>query len=329
MTLRWYKWFPVVLLASAPLSGRIDASQHESPRGGTALQEGAASSCSWPGNSVQRIMEKGVGEFSVHDETVADVVTRLRDGYDVPLSFIENDDDEEKLSFSMHQATVQGVLSRIAGSAPSYRFATFGGRLVLYPRGTKWDARLDVGHLGTGPRERLASQLAGEIRRQLPGFARFGQITAGNMNSYVYQDSVSVTGAGSVVDLLVQLLGARPAAVFSIYNVPSMRVSQLFLGGVRYWQAVKLISPASSLRSDERAQLKVIGVFPDAGRQDVTAGSCLTTYWVSDEKVATVSADGLVTAHGLGAAWIRAENSDQIDVVSIQVAGPAPLPKPR
>lgn len=319
---RWLGWLLAVAL-TASLSGRAGAFQAESPRDRSAPQDGPVSTCAWPDENAQRVLARGLGAVAAHDETVSSVATRLQEAHGVPLSFIESDEDA-RISFDMSATTVQGVLEQMVERAPVYRYATIAGRLVLYPRSTKWDARLEAVRLGPGPRRKVASELTHEFERRLPAFAKFGAIHQGNANSYVFQDEVSVVGSGSVVELLVQLLGARPSAVFSIEKVPSFVSPQLFLGGVRHWQAMKMTSPAKVMRPGEKVQLTVTGIFPDGTHKDVTAGQCLTLYWVSNEKVVSVSADGLVTGQGIGEAWVQAKNADQVSTLSLQVATSAP-----
>jgi hypothetical protein len=318
---RWNRWLLGAALTVLP-SGSGTALQAEPPSDRTAPSKGPISSCAWTPESAQRVLARSLGELSAHDETVGNIAERLVNDYGVPLSFIESDEDV-KISFARWRPTVQQVLEKIVELAPVYRYATIAGHLVLYPQGTKWDVRLDGLHIGPGPRDRVALKLTDELERQLPAFANFGTNLSGNHNSYVFLDRVSVVGSGSVVELLVQLLGARPSAIFSINKLPLFPSAMLFLGGVHYWQTVKLTSPTKIMHPGDTAQLKVIGIFPDGTRQDVTAGECGTVYLVTDERVLSVSADGLVTARVTGEAWVEARNADQVNSVGIQVVKPA------
>lgn len=312
---RWHRWLLGAALIVS-LSGRTGALQ-----GGPASYPSAPveAPCASTKESVQRVLARRLGELSVHDETVASVAARLQKDA-VPLSFIARDEDL-KISFAMSRPTVQEVLETIVKLAPAYRYATIADHLVLYPRGTTWETRLEGVHLGPGPRDRVAVKLTDEVERRLPGLAHFGTFLSGNHSSYVFQDTVSVAGSGSVVELLVQLLGVRPSAIFVVAKVMlGIPWPLLFLDGVATWQTIKLTSPTTLLHPGEMAQLKVIGTLLDATRQDVTAGACGTEYWVSDERVVTVSADGLVTARNPGAAWVQARNADEQNILSIQVA---------
>ena len=319
---RWHRWLWGAAL-TVSLSVLDSAADADPPSDRSAPRDGPASPCVWTNESAQRALAQRLGELSVHDETVGRVAARLVNNHDVPLSFIESDEDV-KISFVMSQATVQGVLEKIVDLAPVYRYGTIAGHLVLYPRNTKWDARLEGVHIGPGPRDRVAFKLTDELERRLPAFGKFGTWFEGNHNSYVFLDSVSVVGSGSVVELLVQLLGTRPSALFSVDKPPLFAWPMLSLGGVRYWQALKLTSPVQVLHRGEKVQLKLVGMLPDGTHREVTAGACGTVYLVSDEHVVTVSTDGLVTASGIGETWVVARNADQVNTLGIQVVNSAP-----
>jgi hypothetical protein len=312
-----------LLLISWLPTMQIRASALEAPGNSPSSTATTASPCFWPGDAARRLLARHLDDLTVHDEAVGDVVATLRDQRDVPLSFIESD-EEVKVSLSISQATLQGVLDKIVAIAPIYRYDTIAGHVVLYPRRTKWEGQLEVRSLGPGPRETIASLLADQIRANMAAFPRFALFTAGNVNSYVYREPVIVAGSGSVVSLLVQLLGRRPSVVFSILKVPSIGEAQLFLGGVSYWKDLRLMSPTKLMRPGEKAQLKVVGVLSDGTNVDVTSTTCGTIYSTGDEKLVSVTPDGMVSARSKGTAWIKVENGDQVDVINVQVTASNP-----
>jgi hypothetical protein len=313
---RWHRW-PLSAALTLSLSSLAGAFQAEPPGDRTP-----ASPCAWMEQTPQRALAQVLGDLSVHEETVASVAQRLKYTHHVPLSFIASDEDP-KITFALPRPTVRAALDKVLALAPIYRLATIHGHLVLYPRDSKWETRLEDLHIGTDSRRQVTSQLAKEIRRRLPALA-IGPIFSGPVDPYVLQDRVSVEGSGSVVELLVQLLGTRPPAVFWIEKDPPLIGDLLTLGGVRFWQDVALASPTHAMRPGEIAQLKVVGMLLDGTRREVTAGTCGTVYRVSDERVATVSTDGLLTAHGPGQAWIQAGNAGPVSIKSVQVVEPGP-----
>ena len=157
----------------------------------------------------------------------------------------------------------------------------------------------------------------------MAAFSDFGANLIGNHNTYVFEDPASVFGSGSVVELLVQLLGSRPPAIFSVNELEAWPAAQLFLGGVTSWQSLKLIAPASVMHPGETMQLKNIGTLEDGTRQNVTAGACGSIYWASDEHIVTISADGLVTAKAAGDASLLTRNADEVASLEVKVVPPA------
>ncbi len=66
-------------------------------------------------------------------------------------------------------------------------------------------------------------------------------------------------------------------------------------------------------------QIAATATFPDGSTADVTAGDAGTTYRSSNPAIATVGADGLVTAVASGTALISATNEGTLAVLEIQV----------
>ena len=283
---------------------------------------GQVSACLSPEEFSRRALARRLGRLSADNETVGSIVARLETDYAVPLSFIENEMDV-KISLAMSRPTVQEALVKIVDLAPVYRFATIAGHLVLFSRSAKWDERLEGIHIGPEPRDRVARQLAEAIKHRLPAFEDFGANLIGNHNTYVFNDPASVTGSGSVVELLVQLLGTRPPAVFSVNKLEAWPAAQLFLGGVTSWQSLKLIAPAGVMHPGETMQLKAVGALEDGTRYDVTAGVCGSIYLINDEHLIGVSADGLAKARGTGEASIEVRNADESAITEVKVVPPA------
>lgn len=62
---------------------------------------------------------------------------------------------------------------------------------------------------------------------------------------------------------------------------------------------------------DESAQLYIHGLYSDGIERDIHLGQAGTTYTSNNEKIVTVTADGLVTAIGSGKAQITVKNGDK------------------
>ncbi len=84
--------------------------------------------------------------------------------------------------------------------------------------------------------------------------------------------------------------------------------------------SITISSPSSTLSSaGQTAQLAVTAIYATGTPQDVTAASAGTIYNISNPAIATVSADGVVTAVSSGTAVIQAVNEGRQGIISIQV----------
>jgi hypothetical protein len=83
---------------------------------------------------------------------------------------------------------------------------------------------------------------------------------------------------------------------------------------------LSLTSPAASLTSaGATAQLSASATFADGTAKDVTAASAGTVYTISNSFIATITADGLVTAAHSGTAVVQATNEGTQALILIQV----------
>ncbi|MFY9826795.1 MAG: hypothetical protein WAM82_35905 [Thermoanaerobaculia bacterium] len=236
----------------------------------------------------------------------------------LPLSFIQAD-PEAKVSLDLRRSTVRDVLDAIVAKAPVYRYGIVAGRLMFYPRDPKWEMQINDLRLGPATRVRMAEALAAELSRRFPAFANLGgPWILGDPRSYTYQDVVAVKGPGSVLDLLAQLLGSRPSTYLLVVKEDGWLGASLSTASRDLLRSLKVTAPKTTLqRRGETAQLKLIGTLDyDGSAKDLTAGVCGTVYTSSDDRVLTVSPDGLVTAQGSGKAEVKASNEHYSDWVT-------------
>ncbi len=84
--------------------------------------------------------------------------------------------------------------------------------------------------------------------------------------------------------------------------------------------SLRLTSPIQVLDEvGQTLQLSTIADLPDGGEIDVTSGATDTTYATSNDSVATISENGLVTAQGSGTALISAIHDGTLALLSLQV----------
>lgn len=73
------------------------------------------------------------------------------------------------------------------------------------------------------------------------------------------------------------------------------------------------------LRLNDQEKLYVYSRYSDNVERDVSSSSTGTTYTTSDEKIAVVDTDGLVTAVAIGQAKITVKNGDKTIVIDVDV----------
>jgi hypothetical protein len=83
---------------------------------------------------------------------------------------------------------------------------------------------------------------------------------------------------------------------------------------------LQILAPVAVLTAiGQTAQLTTTAVFGDGGSQDASLRSAGTVYTVSNPAVATVSADGLVTAVGSGTVFLSAINEGALGILQLRV----------
>ncbi len=281
-----------------------------------------AGACPWPEAMGQRLLDRRVGTLSLGPVEVEKAIAEICDRSDLPLSFIQAA-SHRKISLGLHDASVRQALDAVLAQAPEYRYGFVAERLILYPQEPVWQTRLEDISLGPGPRLQVARALAAELARRLPFFAHLsGAWVLGNGDSYTYRDIVTVRGPGSLLELFVQLLGSRPGTFF-IFDQPTAAGGSLSVSSQDQLRLLKLAAPATTLHDrGETVQLRVIGTLRTGGDKDVSAGACGTVYTVSDDRVLSVSPDGLISARSSGKAEVTASNEHQEDRVTFTVTLP-------
>jgi hypothetical protein len=281
------------------------------------------SPCTWREVRGERALDWRIGPVSCIRKTAEDVWAVLALDHDVPLSFVQAD-PEEMVSFELRDATVRQVLDAVVTRARSYRYLVIGERLVLFPRDAKWMRHIEGITLGPAPRLKVTSELAHELGHRVPGFAELhGTAVVGDPSSFIYRDPVTIAAPGTALDLLVQLLGERRSAVFSLSRTP-WGALELGLSGVDLLQSFRLTAPTTTLKDrGETVQLRVVARLKGGGEVlDLTAASCGTTYSSENEGVVAVSPDGLVSVRGSGTAIVSARNEGGLSALRFSVVLP-------
>ncbi len=99
-------------------------------------------------------------------------------------------------------------------------------------------------------------------------------------------------------------------------NLPNIRLGQT----TQVPEALIIVPPGATLTAKgQTAPLTVTARFPDATTKDVTAGETGTNYTTSNPAIASITADGVVTAVSSGTVVIQAINDGASAMIRVQV----------
>ena len=139
--------------------------------------------------------------------------------------------------------------------------------------------------------------------------ANFGQVKA---RATCLQNGVTISGE---------------SAFFTVPANGAVNLPPIVMGSATQVPASIAVTPASPAfaAAGQTAQLVVTATFPDGSTKNVSAASTGTNYTTSNAGIATVSANGLVTAVASGTAVIQATNDGAAAILLVKVRSPAPI----
>lgn len=111
------------------------------------------------------------------------------------------------------------------------------------------------------------------------------------------------------------------SAFFTIPANGAVNLPTIILGATTQIPAALTLTPPtpSFTAAGQTAQLTVTATYSDSSTRDVTAGSTGTNYTTSNSAIATVSANGLVTAVASGSVVIQATNDGSTGIIRATV----------
>jgi hypothetical protein len=277
-------------------------------------------SCGWPEATGEHLLERHVGTLSLRHVDFETALAKICDASDVPLSSVQLD-DLGMINLELKEANVRDALDALMQQVPTYRYDLIGGRLVVYPRDPLWGRKITDISLGPARRLEINRALVKELARRVPELANLaGPWVMGDTGSYNYNDIVSVHGPASILDLILQLLGNRPSVFIILDRRPGSHPS---LSVATQDQIVSLSAraPTTVLHGrTETAQLDVTATLWTGAVKKLASSACATVYSVADDKVLTVSADGLVAAKGNGTTMVTITNEHSSAFVTFTVS---------
>jgi hypothetical protein len=321
-TIRW----PVAALGTCLLAAAVSAPGPAS-RVDTELPALGSSACPWPELSGRRLLDRSLGSVSFVNTGVWKIAGDLVRRYGVPISLVEAS-PAAKVTVALPSCTLRQLLDKIVAIDSQYRYGFFGSHLVLYSKDPKWQVRIENLSLISGTRMAVIEHLMRHLERLHPSLGHFGvPWYVGNVDSLNLQDQVKVSGPATVIELLTQVLGERPSAVFSLSTLGGPPPASLWPDTAAIVQSLEVTAPTATLHlNGSGLQLKVSAVLPNGERMDLTSGSC-GTHYLATEPTIRVSRDGLVAAVAPGIASVVVSYENLAKGIALEVV-PSPGRRP-
>ena len=157
-----------------------------------------------------------VRDLSVSNSSVPGLVRLLRGQHDAPVSCIESA-STARVDIEVPAGTVEDALNQALLQDPSYRMQEFNGRLVVFPSALGFYGSTVTAEIEDVPRQEAAGKYLENLNVQLPASRELaGTAMKGVRSAPVFNDPVSLSRTGQVVQHLVELLGSDENVSFSI-----------------------------------------------------------------------------------------------------------------
>jgi hypothetical protein len=181
-----------------------------------------SSAASTPGTAVEQVASPSLQtpvSIIAKDVSVEKVVDLLRQ-QGIPISFVELEafgGHGRNIFITADRKPLEGVLGELTTQEPGYRFAVIEHRLVLFPADGRLEREVDGVAIEGRPRIRAIWAYAELLASRFPDFATLATMALrGRPGTPLYSDAVSLRSRATVVEHLVELLGANESIVFSI-----------------------------------------------------------------------------------------------------------------
>jgi hypothetical protein len=300
---------PVVLLLLLLSLGGPVTMQKPSP----IDQAGLPTSCMWVALSAEHLLNRRLGAIDLKGGDLREVFEHILRDQGVPVSYIEA---EEHSPITLHIAnpTVRELLDALAFQTRS-RYAFLRQHLVFYPEVSPYSAPMIDMAWPLQSRSDAADRLVGELKKMKSEFAGLEPpLFMGQMQHFLFADTVVLSKPERVLDALVQLLGNRPSACFSIKHrrFTGLPVAEggsyLDLFYVRVVERLEVKPLLRTVHVGDVVPLAVRADFVGGGTQDLTSKACGTTYLASNPETAAIDEGGVMRALAPGNVVIVARN---------------------
>ncbi len=166
--------------------------------------------------SVSKFLLEKKTTITITDATVYDLVELLRREYKIPISFIDSG-EREKITLDLKDVSLKTVLENVISKAPSYRFKTNNGKLILYNNQTRYNRIINVSDAFGIERVRATQHYISQLRQKYAEFENLKFIpNLIGTNLSIYSQIVYLRGRRTILEHLLQLVESNPRVVFSI-----------------------------------------------------------------------------------------------------------------
>lgn len=169
-------------------------------------------------NSKRPVLDLPLHNFVMHEVEIYEIFNKLRQEYDAPLSYITSDSN---LTFSVNitKGTVQDVLNQMVAQDASYVWKNFNGRVILFPKSSKYEASIRGLSVVKVPRNDAATELVSYLKQNVDGFQDFGVVIVGSISPELMAP-ITLAKNSTVIECLLQLIAGSSSIVLSVTRSP-------------------------------------------------------------------------------------------------------------
>lgn len=194
------------------------------------------------------VLKVRVKNFTANKAKVIDVVGNLRNMFGASINFMEHANGP-LVDVNVKDGTVQDVLDQIRQQDPTYQVKVIRGRLLVYPNLPILNTVVTPPQVGKVVRIRAAGSFTTYLQKNVKGFEQFGTMFVGSLGSALFQNPVTLSKHGTVLEYLSELAGDDPGAALDIpYQANGWYA--LNVREVAIWKATTIQKDASPNSSD-------------------------------------------------------------------------------
>ncbi len=271
--------------------------------------------CSWPGPDPDWILDRPLPRVDVVGPLGSREVLDLLLDSGASISLISGAGKDPDVRFQrLESTTVRELLDEMIAQTPGYRLDVVGGKLVIYPYDSGYDAFVEIGDYRKVKRVAALGEVLRELRSKSPVLSGLQLPTLRPFGGY--GDLISVGGVRTVVEHLVSLVAGSPSA--SCVILPRADGSMQFSLVLAKVIDDFLLEAPKKVKVGAEFQV-VPRVFLVDGTPVTLIGSGCGVRLKSDESLLKIDQGGRAVAIANGTGWIQATYAKKTRHVKIEV----------